>query len=262
MTIAREASMNADLNPTVLPSGGKASPPLFLVTAAKGGVGKSLMALTLIDLLLTSGKPPLYIETDPTTPDVYRCLRRDWIDTLDRPLPGVLLATCRLTERAGWLDLVDLLDAHRDRWVVVNTPPGLDRALVAHGALLRDSLGELQRELVTLWMLDHLPHSVRKLDAHVALFAGTVVHAVRNEMFGDVASFEHYNDSVVRQRIESAGGTSMTLPAMESSLTDAIYNRRLAISDALERLPLGGRVAMRQWRARSHREFEPLLAMS
>jgi cellulose biosynthesis protein BcsQ len=258
MTIAPEASMNT--NPLPLPVGGNAAPPVYLVTAGKGGVGKSLMALTLIDLLLSSGKAPLYIETDSTTPDVYRCLRRDWIETLDRPLPGVLLATCSLTERSGWLDLVDLLDAHRDRCVVVNTPPGLDAALLDHGWLLRDSLGELQRDLVTLWMLDRLPHSVRQLEKYVELFPGTVVHAVKNGIFGDAARFEHYNDSAVRQRLESAGGTSMTLPAMEHSLTDAIYNERRAISDALEHLPLGRRAALRQWREQSHREFERLVA--
>ena len=47
-------------------------PTLFAVGGCKGGVGKSMVALALVDYLLQRGEPVLLIETDTSNPDVWR----------------------------------------------------------------------------------------------------------------------------------------------------------------------------------------------
>ena len=50
---------------------------IYLVTGAKGGVGKSMLALVVIDQLRLSGRKVLYFESDTTNADVWLCMQRD-----------------------------------------------------------------------------------------------------------------------------------------------------------------------------------------
>ena len=45
---------------------------IFLVGGGKGGVGKSLMSMALLDFLHTSGRRPYLVETDTSVPDVFK----------------------------------------------------------------------------------------------------------------------------------------------------------------------------------------------
>ena len=48
------------------------SKSVFLVGGGKGGVGKSLFSIALIDYLEGSGEGPFLVETDTSVPDVYK----------------------------------------------------------------------------------------------------------------------------------------------------------------------------------------------
>jgi len=45
---------------------------IFLVGGGKGGVGKSLMSIALLDFLHTTGQRPFLVETDTSVPDVFK----------------------------------------------------------------------------------------------------------------------------------------------------------------------------------------------
>jgi MinD-like ATPase involved in chromosome partitioning or flagellar assembly len=45
---------------------------IFLVGGGKGGVGKSLMSIALLDFLQASGQRPFLVETDTSVPDVFK----------------------------------------------------------------------------------------------------------------------------------------------------------------------------------------------
>ena len=49
--------------------------PIFLVGGGKGGVGKSMLSMALVDHLRASGEPPFLIETDTSAPDVWKAYR-------------------------------------------------------------------------------------------------------------------------------------------------------------------------------------------
>ena len=104
-------------------------PPIYGIFGSKGGVGKSMTAHASIDHLLNTGRQVLFIETDTDNPDVWRCLERDAEGASGRALAGVVMHAISLDEREGWMDLVDIINEHRDRVVVINTAARMTGAI-------------------------------------------------------------------------------------------------------------------------------------
>ena len=59
-------------DPTGGPTQSPPPPALFAVGGCKGGVGKTMVALALVDYLLRRDWPILLVETDTSNPDVWR----------------------------------------------------------------------------------------------------------------------------------------------------------------------------------------------
>ncbi len=234
--------------------------PIYMIAGSKGGVGKSIVSLVVIDLLLEAGKQLLFIETDTSNPDVWRCLERDPEAAPGEPIEGVVMHTARLEEPDGWIDIVNLADMHKDRVVVVNTAARTNDAVKKYGAILRDTVSELGRRLVTLWLINRQRDSMDQLREHLAVFPDAVVHVVRNGYFGEEAKFELYNNSKLRTSIEQKGGRSLTLPDLADRVADALYTESYAVSEALRHMPLGNRAELLRWRNQSKQVFGPVLA--
>ena len=83
---------------------------IFLIGGGKGGVGKSLMSMAVLDFLQATGKRPFLVETDTSVPDVFK--------TYGEAVGGELV---NLDEREGWIDLVNLVESSPESTVVINT---------------------------------------------------------------------------------------------------------------------------------------------
>jgi hypothetical protein len=68
--------------------------------------------------------------------------------------------------------------------------------------------------------------------------------------------FELYNASKVREKVESRGGKSVTLPDLADRVADDLYVKRLTLSAAAKSLPIGNRAELDRWRG----EVRKLLA--
>lgn len=231
------------------------NPPIYITASSKGGVGKSMTAIALLDLQLEAGAKILFVESDTANPDVYRCLERGGEGTA-----GVVLLSIKLDDREGWMELVDQIDSHRERVVVINGAARLGEAVQKYGRILREALPELNRTFVTLWLLNRQRDAMDQLREHREVFPDSVLHVVRNGLFGVESKFELYNGSRLRSQIETAGGKSLTLPELADRVADAIYTKRLAITDALAQMPLGSRVELVRWRKESHGVLEQIIA--
>ena len=84
--------------------------PLYLVSGSKGGVGKSLVTLALIDYLQRHNQTPMLVETDTSNPDVMKTIQ-----------PEIGCMAFDLDHADGWISLVNLCDEQQDKPVVVNT---------------------------------------------------------------------------------------------------------------------------------------------
>jgi MinD-like ATPase involved in chromosome partitioning or flagellar assembly len=210
---------------------------IFLVGGGKGGVGKSLMSMALLDFLGASGRCPYLVETDTSVPDVFKTYK-----------DAVAGEPLNLDEREGWIDLVNLVERRPDDPVVINTGARNQTGVSNFGKTLSRALRQLGRKLVVLWMIDRKRESLELLSDFSDAIPDAEIHVVRNMYLGSEKKFELYNGSKMRAAIEAKGGRSLSLPELADRVTDAMNTGRLTIDRALTDLSLGDRMELERWR--------------
>jgi hypothetical protein len=212
--------------------------PIIFVNGSKGGVGKSLTTMALIDYLSTDSKFLKLVDADFNNPDVFRCY--------GQAMGGEVLD---MDDVDGWIQLVNLCEASPFKTVVVNTPAQSNRAVVKHASILMNSLSELGRPLITLWVINRQRDSLELLNNYMAQVTAGVIHVVCNGYFGEQNKFELYGESAIRERVITAGGKNLFLPDLSDRVTDEVYTKRVTLSDAAAQLKLGDRMELQRWRA-------------
>jgi MinD-like ATPase involved in chromosome partitioning or flagellar assembly len=213
------------------------SSKIFLIGGGKGGVGKSLMSMALLDFLHASGQRPYLVETDTSVPDVFK--------TYAEAVGGELV---NLDEREGWIDLVNLAESSPESTFVINTGARNQTGISNFGRTLSKALPELGRKLVVLWMIDRKRESLELLSDFTGAIPEAEVHVVRNMYLGTEKKFELYNGSKMKAAIESKGGRSLNLSELADRVTDAMNKGRLTIERAVAELSLGDRMELERWR--------------
>jgi CobQ/CobB/MinD/ParA nucleotide binding domain len=225
-----------------------ASNGLYLVAGSKGGVGKSMVTMALVDLLREQGKNVFLVECDNSNPDVWKAHK----DELRCELVN-------LDEAEGWIRLLNICDSNRDHVVVVNTAARNNAAVTRFGSTLNNSLDELGRELVTFWVINRQRDSLELLREFTSAIPRSVLHVVRNGYFGEERKFELYNSSSAREQIEKKGGKSITFADLADRVADDLYSKHLSIGAATRTLPLGNRAELSRWRNEVKKGFGSLL---
>lgn len=210
---------------------------IIMSAGSKGGVGKTIVSIAAIDTLLEAGQQVALVETDTSNPDVYKM----YGDTLPHRLMD-------LDTVDGWMDLVNYVDEMRGHTIVVNTAARNNAGIEKFGAMLRDSLGELDRDLVTFWVINRQRDSLELLKAFTQSLPESSVHVFRNGYFGEEHKFELYNNSKIRTAIEEKGGRSYHFPELADRVVDDLYSKRLTVEQAIQDLPIGNRAELRRWR--------------
>jgi MinD-like ATPase involved in chromosome partitioning or flagellar assembly len=213
------------------------SKAIFLVGGGKGGVGKSLMSMALLDFLRSGGQEPFLVETDTSVPDVFKAYQEE--------IAGELV---NLDEREGWIELVNLVESREASTIVINTGARNQTGVSNFGRTLSKALGELGRKLVVLWMIDRKRESLELLSDFMAAIPEAEVHVVRNLYLGSEKKFELYNSSKMKTGIEGRGSKSINLPELADRVTDAMNKGRLTIAKATGELSLGDRMELERWR--------------
>jgi hypothetical protein len=211
--------------------------PIIIVNGSKGGVGKSLTAMALMDYFSTNHKYVKLIDADVNNPDVFRCY--------GRTTSGEVL---NLDDVEGWIHLVNTCDSMPFKAVVLNTPAQSNVAVGKHASLLVNSLRELARPLITLWVINRQRDSLELLNEYMGLVNGGVIHVVCNGYFGDAKKFELYEKSTIRQSVMTQGGKSLFLPDLSDRVTDELYSKRITLAEAALQFKLGDRIELQRWR--------------
>src|SRR5450432_3469072 len=114
------------------------SKAIILVGGGKGGVGKSLFSMAVVDFLELTGADPFLVETDTSVPDVFKTYR----DAIQGELVN-------LDEREGWIELVNLVESKPENTIVINTGARNQTGISNFGRTLRKALPELKRTLAS-----------------------------------------------------------------------------------------------------------------
>lgn len=221
---------------------------IYLIGGSKGGVGKSMVTMTVVDLLVSMGENVLLIESDTGNPDVWKTYKEE-----------VETELIDLDQADGWIELVNLCESKPDAVVVINTAARNNLGVSAYGETLNSTLAELKRKLVTLWVINRQRDSLELLKGYMDAIPNAAVHVVRNGHAGEEKKFELYNTSKLRKDVEDRGGRSVTFPDLADRVSDDLYSKRLSIAKASKELPIGNRAELLRWRGEVKKVLEGVL---
>ena len=127
--------------------------PIYVVGGSKGGVGKSLVSMAMTHFLTEAREKVFLIDADTSNPDVFKSYGAE-----------VQCELVNLDDADGWIRFVNICDENKDAAVVVNTAARNNQGVAAYGATLSKSLEELDRDLVTLWVINRQRDSLELLE--------------------------------------------------------------------------------------------------
>jgi hypothetical protein len=219
---------------------------IYMVGGSKGGVGKTLMSLALIDFI---GEQNInLIETDTSNPDVYKVMS-------ERVHKAYSIS---LDEKNGWLDLIDVIDDSPDHPVVINTRAANNVGMSTFGDLLIEASNLIKRPITVFWVLNTDRDGVALLKSFLQQFGhnkNIVVHVVLNLKFGDVDSFI-YQGSETAKLVEARGGKTITIPELADRVRVKVYNERQSLSVVATQGSLGNRIEAEHWRKLVHESLQ------
>ncbi|MFM2415431.1 MAG: hypothetical protein RL385_154 [Pseudomonadota bacterium] len=231
--------------------------PIYIVCGAKGGVGKTTTAITLVDALRAVGIKVAVVDADPCNPGAYKMHR----SPEGTPLACDAVEAIDLGRTEGWCALVNLSDELRDHAIVIDTPAGNFGAMKHHAATLYGALDELGREILHVFVCSGRRDSVELLRQYCELVPeGQTVHVVCNEMFGrrDEGAFDLFLDTQLYRRLLEGGSKIVWLPELPGRVMTEIDWHRQSIAEAARKLPLGQRTVLRTWIESFRRVLGPL----
>jgi hypothetical protein len=221
---------------------------IYLVGGSKGGVGKTIVTMSLLDYLVSEGQELLLIETDTSNPDVAKAY--------DQVVATELI---NLDKRDGWINLINTCSENSEAIVVINTAARNNEGVMANGETLNGILGELKRELITLWVINRQKDSLLLLKDYMDIMTESKIHVLRNTYFGDEEKFETYRESNIRSTIEKNKGLSVNFPDLADRVSDSLYINRWTIAKALEEMPLGNKAELMRWQNEAKKIFQQVI---
>jgi hypothetical protein len=211
---------------------------IFFIGGGKGGVGKSLVTISSIYLLQENNIDPLLIETDTSNPDTYKIFKNE-----------IEVKTFDLDVNDGWINFVNLI-SETNKPIIVNTAARNNISLNKYSAILQNTLSELKRKVITLWVVNRQRDSVELLKQYTEIFPQSDKHeinVIKNLFFGDETKFQLFDDSKLKGHIQENGGLIIDFPELADRVCDEIYSKRLSIKTALEHQPIGNRAEILRW---------------
>ena len=219
---------------------------IIVVGGGKGGVGKTTVALAVVDTLIKHGKEVILIESDKENSDAFFAL-----ESL------ITCVVCDLTETQGWELLGSTIEQNPKKWIVINTSAGATKHISEYGHLLSDTANELGIDLVMLWPINRQRDCLELLNKFFEAPSSSAyksTYVVKNTYFGDAKKFARFDNSKIKAK---TSGT-INLPELYDMLTDKIVDNRWAFSNTTD-LSIVERSILNKFRNDVDKEFGVLL---
>lgn len=215
---------------------------IFIVGGGKGGVGKTMVTMSVVDSLLEKGEKVILVESDDSNPDTYKALK-DLV-------PSSIL---NLDTETGYMGLCDIIETNKDTCIVVNTGARATAAIVTHSGIVVDVLRELKRDLVMLWPINRQRDSIELLREFLDGSDGyDATYAVLNTYWGAPEKFMRYNNSKQKNRVTG----TIVYPEMNDMVSDKLNDNRLAFSNADASLTLSEKSVLYRFRKAGNSALE------
>lgn len=225
--------------------------PIYLVGGGKGGVGKSVVALALVDHLQRRGVNTVLVENDTSNPDVMRAVHDE-----------VACASFDLDKAGGWIDFVNYCDGHRDAVVVVSTAALMKqhRDALARCKATIELAEQMTSEQETRYRTALAALNDEALAALTQRAANQIARMAGNRMVGAVAMAAREQ----RQRLDAAVAsferimrdTAASAAGAEQAVARRLVraSRAMVVGGLVVMLVAAGIGGLAGWRALSHTE--------
>lgn len=230
---------------------------VFYVGGSKGGVGKSMVSLCLVDYLISrfaGKKQTVLIETDDSNPDVGT-IYKDTIPT----------DTVILDEREnGWINFFNIVeDKYKDCLIVVNSAARSNTGLKAHGKNFSASLEEMGIDLITLWPMNRQADSVNLLIEYLKIFEYGETFPMINTYFGQASEFVIFEDIYEGSSSDSkylkkrcGRDNILVFPSLNDLISLSIYSKRQKLSEVSKTLQIFQRQLYKTWQSKVYEMFD------
>lgn len=225
---------------------------IFYVGGGKGGVGKSMVSLTLIQFLIdrfSDFKTIHLIETDESNPDVGRVY-----------MGKIPMTTAILDEdEKGWILMSNLIENSSDTLFVVNSAARSNMGIRRNGrnfAAILES-GRVPYNFVTLWPVNRQRDSITLLEDFLENVFFGPVYPIRNRYFGESEDFTlyekyHKKSSKLHERITK----TLDFPALADIIADDFYTGGKTIPETIDNLGAFAGQSFLSWRNQVYEMFE------
>jgi hypothetical protein len=225
---------------------------IFYVGGGKGGVGKSMVALTLTQFLIDKygeSKAIHLIETDESNPDVGRVYKG-----------YIPVSTAILDEsEKGWLLMADIIEKTSDTLFVINSAARSNMGIRKNGrnfAAVLES-GKVSYNLVTLWPMNRQKDSISLLEDFMDYVAFGSIYPIRNKYFGDAEDFSLFTKALEKSKKFSKRITkTLNFPALSDLIADEFYTSGKTIPEMVDRLGAFAGQSFLSWRNQVYEMFE------
>jgi hypothetical protein len=225
---------------------------LVYVGGSKGGTGKSMVCMALVDYFRKSFPRDeiLLIETDSSNPDVGRLYRRT---------QGVISSGLLLNEDSGWMQVISDIDETRARHVIINSMAASNQEIRNHGTLLDQNIlrGRLDVKFNVFWVMNRNKDSVVLLRDFLHWMKSATVYPVLNLYFGKEDEFYFYRASQdIQEAILERGGRAIVFPNLNDMIADRLYTDEINLEELPSHLKLGMRTGLERWLSQVKQSFD------
>jgi hypothetical protein len=224
---------------------------IFYVGGGKGGVGKSIVSITLVQFLIDrygESKTIHLVETDESNPDVGRVYKGKI------PVTNALLDE---NER-GWILMSSLIERSSDTLFVVNSAARSNAGIRKNGRNFTAVLdnGKVPYNLVTLWPINRQKDSVTLLEDYLDYVAFGPVYPIRNKYFGEPDDFTLYVKRFEEsEKLGNRVVKTLDFPALADIITDDFYVGGKTLPETVDDLGAFAGQSFMSWRNQVYEMF-------
>ncbi|GHV39397.1 hypothetical protein FACS1894187_19320 [Synergistales bacterium] len=227
---------------------------IYYVGGSKGGVGKSMVSLALVQYLIDrygDTKTIHLIETDESNPDVGRVYK-------DKE--NVLVTNVILDEnQKGWILMGETIEQSRNSLFVINSAARSNMGIKKNGrnfaAVLQS--GKIPYDLVTLWPMNRQRDSITLLEDFLKYITFGHVYPIRNCYFGEPDAFVLYAKRVGECKfLRSCITDTLDFPALSDIIADAFYTGGKTIPETIDTLSAFAGQSFLSWRSDVYNMFD------
>lgn len=208
---------------------------IIVISGAKGGVGKSMVTIGVVDYLLARGERVTVVEADSTNPDVAKMFNG---------APNVSICTAAMDDESGFIEAANAIE-NAEGYIVVNTAARGLAPLIEHWNIVRDVADSMSREIVIFFPINRQRDSLELLRRQIDGVQGVPVYAVLNTFFGQQEKFALFHGSKVKAVCSGA----IVWPELNDRVADRLANERIRLDDADGHFTVAERSAIRRYRS-------------